>query len=158
MGALYSPEWYSETAVLALLQPLVTYAQHFYTSDTTEKRQWPSLIVTCVSSEEMKIGRRATSAGGYQSGVFLQRLEVALEIKADLVATPKPTVAAAAWMQVYQAMHQNILLQTLITTFAVQPYTCFSATLEQAEETVDDERRIWRKMVPLQLRAMANVG
>lgn len=164
MGVLYSPEWLSETAVATLLGENTTF-ENIYISDTLEKRQWPCLTVMCLSSEEIKIGRRATPVGGYLSGVFLQKVEVALEVKADLLFPPGPNQntqtnleMAELWMEVYQALHQDVLLQTLLTESVEQPYECFSAYLEEGSQSVDEEKRIWRKSLMLQLRAMANTG
>ena len=134
---LNSPEWLSETAVATFLGANTTF-ENIYISDTLAKRQWPCLTVCCNSSEEIKIGRRSQSVGGYLSGIFLQKVEVALEMKADTLAPPGPTqnadanlAAAELWMQVYQAFHQDVLLQTLLTNSVQQPYECFSAYLAQ---------------------------
>lgn len=164
MNVLYSPEWLSETAAATLLAANTTFI-NIYISDTLAKRQWPCLTACCNSSEEVKIGRRAAFDGGYLSGVFLQKVEVAMELKADTLAAPGPSQnadanieAAQLWMQVYQAFHQDVLLQTLLTNSVQQPYECFSAYLSDGSQSVDDEKRIWRKSLILELRAMANTG
>lgn len=162
MAVRWSPEWLSETAVANLLSAN-TGIENIFISDTLEKRVWPCLIVKCVSSEEMKIGVRAPAVGGYLSGVFQQKVEVALEIKADLLIKPSQNAqvtpqAAKLWQTVYQAFHQDTLLQTLLTNSVSQPYECFSAYLISGEETIDAEMRLWRKTLTLELKAMANSG
>lgn len=162
MSAQWSPEWLSETATSNLLRANTAIA-NIYISDTLEKRQWPCLIVTCNSSEEMKLGKRPQAIGGYQSGVFQQSVEIVLEIKADLLVKPSQNAqitpeASKLWMQVYQALHQNVLLQTILTNAVAQPYECFSATLEEGSQSFDEEKRVWRKSIILQLRAMASTG
>lgn len=162
MAVQWSPEWLSETAVANLLGQNTSITSIFI-SDTLQKREWPCLIVTCNSSEEIKIGVRPQAVGGYLSGVFLQKLEIALEMKADSLVKPSQNAqvtpeASKLWMQVYQALHQDTLLQTLLTNAVTQPYECFSAYLEEGSQSVDEEKRIWRKTLMLELRVMANTG
>jgi hypothetical protein len=163
MSVQWSPEWLSETAVANLLGASTSIA-NIYISDTLQKREWPCLIVTCNSSaEDNTIGRGPTATGGYQSGVFKQVVEIALEMKADLLVKPSQNAqvtpeAAKLWMQVYQALHQDVLLQNLLTAAVTQPYECFQAQLGEAVQSTDDEKRVWRKSLPLSLRVMANTG
>jgi hypothetical protein len=163
MSVQWSPEWLSETAVTNVLKA-GTGLQNFYISDTLQKRKWPCLIVTCNTSEQDNtIGRGLNSQGGYQSGVFKQTLEIALEVKADLLVQPSQTAQvtpemAQLWMQVYQSLFQTTILPNLLTESVVQPYQCFSATIGQIEQSVDDEKRVWRKSMMLNLRVMAALG
>lgn len=163
MSAQWSPEWSSETAIANVLGA-ATSIQNIYISDTLEKREWPCLIVTCNSSEQDNtIGRGINSQGGYQSGVFKQVVEIALEMKADLLVKPSQNAqttpeASKLWMQVYQSLFQTTILPNLLTQSVVQPYQCFSATIGQIEQSFDDEKRVWKKSMMLNLRVMAAMG
>lgn len=163
MSVQWSPEWLSETAVSNVLAAS-TSIPNIFISDTLEKRIWPCLTVTCNSSEQdNSIGRGLNSQGGYQSGVFKQTIEIALEMKADLLVKPSQNAqttpeAAKLWMQVYQALFQTTILPNLLTASIVQPYQCFSALIGQIEQSVDEEKRIWRKSMMLNLRVMVATG
>lgn len=162
MAVEYSPEWLSETAVANLLTG-ATAIENIFISDTLQKRVWPCLVIQCQTSEEIKIGRRPAAVGGYQSGVFLQTLEINLEMKADSLVQPSQNAqvteeAAKLRMQVYQALHFDTLLQDRLTAAVNQPYECFSAYLGNGEQSVNDELRVWQKPLKLELRVMARAS
>lgn len=163
MSVQWSPEFLSETAIANVLGA-ATSLPNIYKSDTLEKRNWPCLIVTCNSSEQdNSIGRGINSQGGYQSGVFKQAIEVALEMKADLLVKPSQNAqttpeASKLWMQVYQSLYQTTILPDLLTASVIQPYQCFSAVIGQIEQSSDSETRVWRKSMTVNLRVMVATG
>lgn len=160
MAVLYSPEWLAETALLNLVQPIVAI-QNFYISDHIDIRERPCVTIVTESCAERKIGVMATRLGGYQSGVFDLAIRLALELKADFIVKPSQNAnpeeeAAKLWMQIWQALHWDTLLQDRLTASSAYPFKCWSATCETAEESVDSELRIWRKSLTVKMIAMAN--
>ena len=163
MSVQWSPEFLSETAISNVLRAS-TSIPNIHISDTLQKREWPCLIVTCNSSEQdNSVGRGINFQGGYQSGVFKQAVEVALEMKADLLVKPSQNAqitpeASKLWMMVYQSLFQATILPNLLTESVVQPYQCFSALIGDIQQSVDEEKRTWRKSMTVNLRVMVAVG
>ena len=155
MSVLYSLEWVAESAVKNLLVN-TTSVQNFYISDDKEIRVRPCVEVQVINSEERKIGRLATSSGGYLSGVFNLTVQVMLEQKADLVIKPSQNgmpeeESSKLWQEIWQAFHWDTLLSDRLTSSTSYPFTCYDARISDGAYTVDTYHRIWQKRANLQL-------